>query len=155
MRKISDSIQAFNMNRDNKVFYIKTEDFYKDISTNVEEYFNILSYEASKGEIELGLKRKVIGKLKDETGDGVISKFCANRSKLYSFKVNNEGRSKNTLKGIVTTARETIIRFNDYTSCVFEVESAKQTGVETDEHVIRTVTRTKIPLEEKKQITRV
>ena len=53
------------------------------------------------------------------------------------------------MKGIVKAVRTKMITFEDYVRCVFsnEVKSVEQTRFETDEHVIRTVTRTKIALE--------
>ena len=92
----------------------------------------------------------MIGKIKDETSDQVISHFCANRSKSYSFKLNNKEVSKNTLKGIVKAVRTKMITFEDLKKLYFEgdkVKSMEQTRFETDEHVIKTVTRTKIALE--------
>ena len=53
------------------------------------------------------------------------------------------------MKGIVKAVRTKMMTFQDYVRCVFSnrVKSVEQTRFETDEHVIRTVTRTKIALE--------
>ena len=149
MKKKFNNIQALYLDTDSIIYYMKTEDFYKDISSDINEWFDTSGYEVSKGDIELNANKKVLGKFKDETSDQVISHFCANRSKSYSFKVNNEEVSKNTLKGIVKAVRTKMITFEDYFKCVFnhKVKSVEQTRFETDEHVIRTVTRTKIALE--------
>ena len=149
MKKKFNNIQALYSDTDSIIYHMKTEDFYKDISSDINEWFDTSGYEVSKGDIELNANKKVLGKFKDETSDQVISHFCANRSKSYSFKVNNEEVSKNTLKGIVKAVRTKMITFEDYFNCVFknEVKSVEQTRFETDEHVIRTVTRTKIALE--------
>ena len=102
---------------------MKTEDFYKDISSDINEWFNTSGYEVSKGDIELNAIKKVLGKFKDETSVQVASHFCANRSESYSFKVNNEEVSKNTLMGIVEAVRTKMITFEDYFNCVFKGRS--------------------------------
>ena len=143
------TLKHFTKTRKNIVHHVKIEDFYKGISSDIQEWFYTSGCEASKGEIDLVVDKKVIGKCKDETGAQVISQLCANRSKSYSFKVNKEAVSKNTLKGIVQAVRTEMITFNNSTSCVFEDEAeiVEQTRFKTDEHVIIAVTRTKIALE--------
>ena len=63
--------------------------------------------------------------------------------------MSNEGSSENTLKGIVKAVRIKLTTFIEYTSSVFEdkIKLVELTRFETDEHVIRTVTRTKMALE--------
>ena len=63
--------------------------------------------------MELAVNKKILGKFKGETSDQVISHFCANRSKSYSFKVNNEEVSRNILKGIVKAVRTKMITFEE------------------------------------------
>ena len=117
IKKKLNNIQALYSDTDSIVYHIKTEDLYKDISSHVNEWFDTSGYEISKDRIALGVNKKLFGKFKDETGDQVISHFCANWSESYSLKVNNEEVSKNTSKGIVKAARTKQITFEDYKMC--------------------------------------
>ena len=113
IKKKLNNIQALYSDTDSITYHIKAEDFYKDISTDVQKWFDTPGYTDSNGNIELNVNRKALGKFKDETSGQVISHFCANRSKSSSFKVNNEEVSKNTLKGIIRAVRTELIIFKD------------------------------------------
>ena len=55
MKKKFTNIQALYSDTDSIFYHIKTEDFYEDISTDIQEWFSTFVYEISKGGIELGL----------------------------------------------------------------------------------------------------
>ena len=68
--KYKDKVKYCYMDTDSFVIYIFTEDFYKDIADNVEEWFYTSNYdENDKRRLEIGLNKKVIGKFKDELGE--------------------------------------------------------------------------------------
>ena len=57
------------MDTDSFSFYIKTEDFYKDIANNVERQFDASNYdENGERPLPIGKNKKVIGLFKDELG---------------------------------------------------------------------------------------
>ena len=57
----------FNTDTDNFTIYIKTEYFYKDITNNVEEWFDTFNYDKNDKILFLiGKNKNVIGLLKDE-----------------------------------------------------------------------------------------
>ena len=73
------------MNTDSFVMYIKTEDFYKDIASDVERWFDTSNYD-KKGNrpLPIGKNKIVIGLFKDELGGESILEFCALRAKAYA-----------------------------------------------------------------------
>ena len=89
----------------------------------------------------------MIGKFKDEMGDQVMSHFCANRSKSYSYKLDGE-EVHNVLKGIVKAVRNKMINFEDYRRCVFDqkIKGIKQTRFEVKNHIMKTVITKKVAL---------
>ena len=89
------------MDTDSFVYWIQTDDCYKDIEDDAYKWFDTSEYKHSKGGIELNINKKVIGKFKDETGDKVLSHFVALRSKLYSYYCDDDLTSTvNKVKGV-------------------------------------------------------
>ena len=76
---------------DSLAYEIKTEDFYQDISSDVEEKFDTSNY--AKG-IKTGCNKKVIGMMKDECGGEQILEFVGLRAKIYSYKLNEKEEKK-------------------------------------------------------------
>ena len=69
---------------DSFVINIKTNDFYKDISQDVNERFDTSNYTFDRP-LPKGKNKKVIGLMKDELGGGFITEFVALRPKTYSY----------------------------------------------------------------------
>ena len=60
------------------IIHIKTKDFYKDISDDVEKRFDTSNYErALNRPLPTGKNNKVIGFMKDELGGKIMTKFVA------------------------------------------------------------------------------
>ena len=142
-------IQALYSDTDSIIYHIKTGDFYQDIASDIKEWFDSSAYLEPIGGIETGINKKQLGYFKDETGNDIISHFVAKISKSYTYKVNNEERSNNVLKGIVGAVRAKMISFKDYYDCIFnnDMKQVEQTTFERKDHVVKTVTRTKLALE--------
>ena len=93
--KYSDNVRLCYMDTDNFVMDIKTDDFYKDISNDVDKWFDTSNYDKHDNRsLEIGKKKKVIGKFKDELGGKVMSEFCALKAKTYSFKLDDDTEKK-------------------------------------------------------------
>ena len=76
------------MDTDNVVMYIKTEDFYKDISDHVDRWFDTSNFNRNDNRnLKTGKNKKVLGKFKDELGGKSIAEFCALRAKAYAYKL--------------------------------------------------------------------
>ena len=68
---------------DSFIIPIKTEDFYKDIGDDVKKLFDTSNYKVDRP-LPKGKNQKVIGLMKDEFGDNIMTEFVALRPKTYS-----------------------------------------------------------------------
>ena len=89
------------MDTDGFVINVKTEDFYKDISNDVEKWFDTSNYvENDKRLLPIGKNKKVIGLFKDELGGKIITEFVALRAKVYTYLIdgyNDDDYHKNKI----------------------------------------------------------
>ena len=82
-----DNLKLCYMDTDSLIYDIKTEDFYADISNDVEERFDMNGYDKEDARpLPIGMNRKVIGLMKDELRGAIMTEFVALRPKLYSFR---------------------------------------------------------------------
>ena len=105
---------------DSLIYKIETEDFFKDISSDVEQKFDTSDYPKNhpSGIRKKLLNKKVFGTFKDETSGEIIQEFVGLRSKLYSFRMFEQDEHK-TCKGIKKNiVKETIIH-EDFKQCLF------------------------------------
>ena len=111
------------------IMHIKTDDFYKDISADVDKWFDTSNFNKNDNRpLEIGKNKKVLGKFKDELGGKIMTKFVALRAKRYSFLIDDftdddyeknrivNKKAKGTKKCIVK--RETL--FNNYIDSLFK-----------------------------------
>ena len=108
--KYNDNVKLCYM--DSFVMHIKTNDFYKYISDDVDNRFNTSNYEV-KRPLPIGKNKKVIGLMKDELGGEIITEFIALRPKTYSYLTDNDKIDKNT-KGTKKCVIKKMIKFDDY-----------------------------------------
>ena len=73
-----------DMDTDSFIMHIKTEDFYEDITDDVEERFDTSNYDCDRLLLK-GKNKKVIGLMKDELGEKIMTAFVALRSKTYPY----------------------------------------------------------------------
>ena len=78
--KYNDNVKLCYMDTNNLVMYIKTNDFYKDISNDVECKFDTSNYITNRP-LPIGKNKKVIGLMKDELGGEIITELTALRPK--------------------------------------------------------------------------
>ena len=104
---------------DSLMYYIKTKDFYKDISPDILTKFDTSDYDPNhKSGIPTGINKKVIGMFKDEVAGKQITHFVGLRPKLYSFKI-EEDKLVKKCKGIKKNVIKKKIDFDDYVKCLF------------------------------------
>ena len=84
---------------DSLCYEIETEDFYEDISNDVEEGFDTSNFPKDHSSGIQGKNKKVPGMMKDETGGKIIEGFIGLRAKLDSYKM-FEGKEEKKCKGI-------------------------------------------------------
>ena len=82
---------------DTDIIDIKTNDFYEDITSDVENRFDTSNYEV-KGPLPMGTNKKIIGLMKDELGGKIITEFVTLRPKTYSF-LTDDGKEDKKAKG--------------------------------------------------------
>ena len=132
--KYNDNVRLCYMDTDSFVMHIKTNDFYKDIASDVENRFDTSNYEVNTSEttaepsslersalartpLPTGKNKKVIGLMKDELGGKIITEFVTLRPKTYSFLTDN-GKEDKKAKGTKKCIIKKMIKFNDYKKCL-------------------------------------
>ena len=82
--KYEDTVKLCYMDTDSFIIHIITEDFFEDISNDVEKWFDTSNYDKNdKRPLPIGKNKKVIGLFKDELGGRIMKEFCALRAKTY------------------------------------------------------------------------
>ena len=127
--KYNDIVKLCYMDTDSFIMNIKTNDFYKDISYDVENRFDTSNYEVNTSEtsaltrrpLPTGKNKKVIGLMKDELVGKIITEFVTLRPKTYSF-VTDDGKEDKKAKGTKKCIIKKMIKFNDYKKCLFNDE---------------------------------
>ena len=93
------------MDTDSLIYSIRTEDFYKDIASNVEARFNTSGYVPDRP-LPIGKNKKVIGLMKDELGGEVMREFVSLRPKMYSCRVgSSEPKECKGIKNVLLSER--------------------------------------------------
>ena len=130
-QKYGDKSKLLLTNTDSLAYEIKTEDFYADISGDVESRFDTSEYPKDHlPDIKVGVNKKVIGMFKDEACGKQISEFVGLRAKLYSYKM--EGKEEKKCKGVRKCVVKKSISHEDYKNCLFTGEEQMRSM-----HVIR------------------
>ena len=126
------------MDTDSLIYSIKTEDFYKDITDDVETRFDTSGYIPDRP-LPISLNKKVIGLMKDELGGEIIREFVSLWPKLYSYKVSNSEPKK--CKGIKKCIVKKTISFDDYKKCLFSGEPSyrSQSLFRSCKHEVKTL----------------
>ena len=118
--KCANNVKLCYMDTDSFIMNIKTNDFYKDISNDVENRFDTSNYEVNRP-LPTGKNKKVIGLMKDELGGKIITEFVALRPKTYSF-LTDDGKEDKKAKGTKKCIIKKMIKFNDYKKCLLDHE---------------------------------
>ena len=118
--KYNDNVRLCYMDTDSFVMHIKTNDFYKDIASDVENRFDTSNYEVNRP-LPTGKNKKVIGLMKDELGGKIITEFVTLRPKTYSF-LTDDGKEDKKAKGTKKCIIKKMIKFNDYKKCLLNGE---------------------------------
>ena len=109
--KYVDNVKICYMDTDSFIMYIKTKDFYKDISNDVEKRFDTSNYEVNRP-LPTGKNKKVIGLMKDELGGKIMTEFVAFRPKTYSYLTDDCKKTKKA-KGTKKCVIKRRLKFND------------------------------------------
>ena len=146
--KYGDSAKLLFTDTDSLAYEIQTEDFYRDISSDVELRFDTSNYPKDHPSgILTGVNKKVIGMFKDEASGKQIVEFVGLRAKLYSYRV-EESYEEKKCKGVKKAVIKKTISFNDYKNCLFDNKPAmrKMNVIRSHLHTMYTETVNKIAL---------
>ena len=155
--KYGDKARLCYMDTDTFVMLIKTDQFYKDISADVDRWFDTSNYDKNDNRpLEIGKNKKLLGKFKDELGGKIMTKFCALRAKTYSFLIDeytdDDYEKNNILNKKAKGTKKCVIRreilFDNYVDSLFknEVLRRSQQKFRSDHHKVYTEEVNKIAL---------
>ena len=147
--KYGSKVQLCYTDTDSFVYEIDTEDFYRDISEDVEVMFDTSNYsEKDNRPLPIGKNKKVIGLPKDELGGKIMTEFVALRAKMYAYRMLDEKPEDKKCKGTKKCVVAETLTFDDYKKCLFEGETMyrEQVMFEHKDHEVFTVNKCKIAL---------
>ena len=144
--KYNNDVKLCYMDTDSFIMNIKTNDFYEDIASDVENRFDTSNYEVNRP-LPTGKNKKIIGLMKDELGGKIITEFVALRPKTYLF-VTDDGKEDKKAKGTKKCIIKKMIKFNDYKKCLLydEVILKSQQRFISKKHDVYTENINKIAL---------
>ena len=152
-----DKIRLCYTDTDSFIMHIKTEDFYKDISADIDRWFDTSNFDKNDNRpLKIGKNKKVLGKVKDEISGKIVTRFCGLRAKTYTFLIDeytNDDYEKNNIvnkkaKGTKKCVNKKKILFNNYVDSLFknEVMLRSQHRFRSDHHRLYTEEVNKIAL---------
>ena len=109
--KYGNNVKLCYMDTDSFIINIKTEDFYKDISNDVEKRFDTSNYEVN-GPLPTGKNKKLIGLMKHELGGKIITEFVTLRPKTYSY-LTEDCKEEEKAKGTKNCVIKRMIKLSD------------------------------------------
>ena len=116
--KYKNKVKLCYMDTDSLIMNIKTNDFYKNISYDVEKRFDTSNYEENRP-LPIGKNKKVIGLIKDELGGEIITEFVTLRPETYSY-LTDDGKEDKKAKGTKKCVIKRMIKFDDYKNCLLK-----------------------------------
>ena len=82
-QKYQQNTKQCYIDSDSFIIHVKTEDIYEDIADNVKKRIDTSNYKADRP-LPTGKNKKVVGLMKDESGETIMTEFVALRPKTYS-----------------------------------------------------------------------
>ena len=104
---------------DSFIINIKTEDFFEDISNDVERWFDTSNYDKNdKRPLPIGKNKKVPGLFKDELGGKIMTEVVALRPKAYAY-LDDDGNEHKKSKGTKRCVIKQKLMFQNFKNCLF------------------------------------
>ena len=117
--KCGDKAKLCYTDTDSFIIYIKTEDFFEDISNDVEGWFDTSNYDKNdKRPLPIGKNKKVPGLFKDELGGKIIAEVVALRPKTYAYLM-DDGSDHKKAKGTRKCVIKQKLMFENCKGCLF------------------------------------
>ena len=129
---------------------IKTDGFFKDISNDIDKWFDTSNFDENDSRpLIIGKNKKVIGKFKMEVGSKIITPFHGLRAKTNAYKLHNDHEDKKA-KGTKKCLVKRHNSFDKYVDILFNDKKLlkSQFTFKIDHHTIYTqkVNKNKIAL---------
>ena len=116
--KVCEQSKRCYTDTDSFIIYIKTEDFFEDISNDVERWFDTSNYDKNdKRPLPIGKNKKVPGLFKDELGGKIITEVVALRPKTYAYLM-DDGSDHKKAKGTEKCVIKQELMFGNYKDCL-------------------------------------
>ena len=151
VKKKWEKVEVLYTDTDSLVLFIETEDFFKDISGDVAEWFDTNEFAKDHPAVLEGLpivkeNKKKIGLMKDECGGKILTEWVALRPKLYSFLT--ESGEKQKAKGLKKSMKNKSLRHENFLKCLRtgESQTRKQCLFRSRDHHIFTENMVKVAL---------
>ena len=117
--KYEDSAKLCYTDTDSLIIYIKTEDFYEDISNDVDRWFDTSNCDKNDERLlPIGKDKKVPGLFQDELGGKIIIEVVALRPKTYAYLM-DDGSDHKKAKGTKKCVIKQKLMFENYRDCLF------------------------------------
>ena len=141
--KYQDKVKLCYMDTDSFILQILTDDFFKDTSNDVDEWFDTSNFNKNDNRpLLIGKNKKVIGKFKDELGGKILTEFVALRAKTYAYVQLNEDKLEEhkKAKGTKKCVIKKDLNFDLYKKALFNNETIRctQQRFKSDYHNIYT-----------------
>ena len=151
VKKKWEKAEVLYTDTDSLVLKIETDDFFKDFSGDVAEWFDTNEFAKDHPAVLEGLpivkeNKKKIGLMKDECGGKILTEWVALRPKLYSFLTENGEKQK--AKGLTKSMKNKSLRHENFLKCLRtgESQSRKQCLFRSRDHRIFTENMVKVAL---------
>ena len=151
VKKKWEKSEVLYTDTDSLVLKIETDDFFKDISGDVAEWFDTNEFAKDHPAVLEGLpivkeNKKKIGLMKDECGGKILTEWVALRPKLYSFLTENGEKQK--AKGLAKSMKNKSLRHENFLKCLRtgESQTRKQCLFRSRDHHIFTENMVKVAL---------
>ena len=151
VKKKWEKVEVLYSDTDSLVLNIETDDFFKDISGDVVEWFDTNDFPKDHPAVLEGLpivkeNKKKIGLMKDECGGKILTEWVALRPKLYSLLT--EGGEKQKAKGLKKSIKNKSLRHENFLKCLRtgKSQTRKQCLFRSRDHHIFTENMVKVAL---------
>ena len=151
VKKKWEKVEVLYSDTDSLVLNIETDDFFKDISGDVVEWFDTNDFPEDHPAVLEGLpivkeNKKKIGLMKDECGGKILTEWVALRPKLYSFLT--ESGEKQKAKGLKKSIKNKSLRHENFLKCLRtgKSQTRKQCLFRSRDHHIFTENMVKVAL---------
>ena len=151
VKKKWEKVEVLYSDTDSLVLNIETDDFFKDISGDVVEWFDTNDFPKDHPAVLEGLpivkeNKKKIGLMKDECGGKILTEWVALRPKLYSFLT--ESGEKQKAKGLKKSIKNKSLRHENFLKCLRtgKNQTRKQCLFRSRDHHIFTENMVKVAL---------